>query len=257
MEFKIPIHGNKKLKALVRKINTDKELWQIWKCANVNAVERSGISDHGEVHIRIVSNAALRIIRLLIKGGVEPSVVAHHEMTNEDAEVIVVLSSCLHDTGISVHRDHHERYSLFIAFRKARELLENIYEEPDLTTMVSETLHAIVAHDADEKCLTVEAGAIKVADATDMTLGRSRIPFEAGKVNIHSVSAQAVNDVNIKKGKKKPVSIEIKLANSAGIFQIDELLKNKLKYSPLVSYIEVTAKIEGDTERKLFDSYTI
>jgi len=83
-------------------------------------------------------------------------------------------------------------------------LTTDIYDEPDLTTIVSETLHAIIAHDADEKCLTIEADVLKVADATDMTEGRSRIPFEAGKVNIHSVSAQAVAAVNIDKGQKKP-----------------------------------------------------
>ncbi len=257
MKFKIPLRNNKKLQVLLNRINADRELFQIWKCANVNAVDRSGINDHGEVHIRIVANAALRIVRLLVKGGVEPSVVTHHGLTSEDAELIVVLAACLHDTGISVHRDHHEKYSLFIAFRKARELLEEIYNEPDLTTMVSETLHAIVAHDAEEKCLTIEAGVLKVADATDMTEGRSRIPFEAGKVNIHSVSAQAVVGVNIKKGEKKPVCIEIKLANSAGIYQVDELLKNKLEYSLLSPFVEVTAKIEGEMERRLFDSYTI
>jgi len=178
-------------------------LLQLWKCANINAVDRSGISDHGEIHVRIVANAALRIIRLLVEGGVDPSVITHHGLTVEDAEVIVVVAACLHDTGISVHRDNHERYSLLIAFRKARELLEGIYVEPDLTTMVSEVLHAIIAHDADEKCLTVEAGVLKVADSTDMTEGRSRIPFESGKVNIHSVSAQAVDGVNIIKGAKK------------------------------------------------------
>lgn len=257
MEFKIPLRKNSKLKALVNRINADRELFQIWKCANVNAVDRSGISDHGEIHIRIIANAALRILRLLIEGGVEPSVLRDHKLTNDDAEVIVVLAACLHDTGISVHRDHHEKYSLFIAHRKARELLDGIYDEPELTIMVSETLHAVVAHDANEKCLTIEAGVLKVADATDMTEGRTRIPFEAGKVNIHSVSAQAVEAVNIGKGKEKPVRIEIILANSAGIFQIDELLKNKLKHSTLTPYIEVTAKIEGETERRLFDSYTI
>ena len=257
MEFKIPLRKNKKLRTLVDRINADQELFQLWKCANVNAVDRSGISDHGEVHIRIVANAALRIIRLLAESGVEPSVVTHHELTGEDAELIVVVAACLHDTGISVHRDNHEKYSLLIAFRKVRELLEGIYVEPDLTKMVSETLHAIIAHDANEKCLTIEAGALKVADATDITKGRSRIPFEAGKVNIHSVSAQAVDSVNIIKGTKKPVCIEIKLANSAGIFQIDELLRNKLENSPLVPFVEVTAKIEGETERRLFDSFTI
>ena len=257
MEFNIPFRKNKKLKDLVARINEDRELWQIWKCANVNAVDRSGISDHGEVHIRIVSNAALRIIRLLIKGGVEPSVVKNHGMSVEDAELIVVLAACLHDTGISIHRDHHERYSLFISFRKARELLEGIYEEPDLTTIVSETLHAIVAHDANEKCLTIEAGVMKIADATDMTEGRSRIPFESGKINIHSVSAQAVDSVKIVKGEKKPVRLEISLANSAGIFQIDELLRNKLEYSPLKPFVEVAAKIEGETERRMFESFRI
>jgi len=173
----------------------------------VNAVDRSGISDHGEIHIRIGANAALKIIRLLVKEGVEPSVVTHHGLTAEDAELIVVLAACLHDTGISVHRDHHERYSLFISFRKARELLTDIYDEPELAIMVSETLHAVIAHDAKEKCLTIEAGVLKVSDAIDMTQGRSRIPFEAGQVNIHSVSAQAVDGVNIKKGDKKPVCI--------------------------------------------------
>ena len=257
MEFKIPFRSNKKLKALANRINADRELFQIWKCANVNAVDRSGISDHGEIHIRIIANAALRILRLLIEGGVEPSVVRDHKLTTEDAELIVVLAACLHDTGISVHRDHHEKYSLFIAFRKARELLEEIYEEPDLTTMVSETLHAVVAHDANEKCLTIEAGVLKVADATDMTEGRTRIPFEAGKVNIHSVSAQAVEAVNITKGREKPVRIEIILANSAGIFQVDELLRNKLKYSSLTPFVEVTVTIEGETERRLFDSYEL
>jgi metal-dependent HD superfamily phosphatase/phosphodiesterase len=257
MEFKIPVRDNKKLLALMDRVNADPELIQIWKCANVNAVDRCGISDHGEIHIRIVANAALKIIRLLVKGGIEPSVVTHHGLTAEDAEVIVVLAACLHDTGISIHRDSHERYSLFISFRKARELLEGIYAEPELTIMVSETLHAVIAHDSKEKSLTIEAGVMKLADAADMTQGRSRIPFEAGKVNIHSVSAMAVDDVNIKKGETKPVCIEVKLSNSAGIFQIDELLRNKLRFSPLKPFVEVIATIEGDTERRLFDSFTI
>jgi len=256
MPFKVPVQQNAKLKQLINNVNADDELIQLWKCANVNAVERSGISDHGQVHIQIIANAALRILRLLVKGSVEPSVVTHHELTAEDAEVIVVLAACLHDTGISVHRVHHERYSLFIGFRKARELLQGIYDEPELTIMISETLHAMIAHDTKETCLTIEAGALKVADATDMTEGRSRIPFEQGKINIHSVSAQAVDSVNIIKGESKPVCIEINLANSAGIFQVDELLMNKLKTSNIEEYIEVAVKIEGEMERKLIKSYS-
>jgi len=89
-----------------------------------------------------------------------------------------------------------------------------------------------------------------------MTEGRSRIPFEQGKINIHSVSAQAVDSVNIIKGESKPVCIEINLANSAGIFQVDELLMNKLKTSNIEEYIEVAVKIEGEMERKLIKSYS-
>ena len=110
-----PTRKNGKLKKLINHINEDAELLQLWKCANINAVDRSGINDHGEVHIRIVSNAALKILRLLVKGGVEPSVVKDHGMKIEDAEVIIVLAACLHDIGISAHRDDHERYSLFLA----------------------------------------------------------------------------------------------------------------------------------------------
>jgi metal-dependent HD superfamily phosphatase/phosphodiesterase len=120
MSFNVPVKKNGKLKKLIDHINGDAELFQLWKCANINAVDRSGISDHGEIHIRIVSNAALRILRLLIEGGVTPSLVSHYGMGPEDAEVVVVLAACLHDIGISVHRHDHERHSLFLAYPKAR-----------------------------------------------------------------------------------------------------------------------------------------
>jgi hypothetical protein len=255
MSFQVPTRKNRKLERLLKHIDEDAELLQLWKCANVNAVDRSGINDHGEVHIRIVSNAALKILRLLVKGGVEPSVVKDHGMKIEDAEVIVVLAACLHDIGISAHRDDHEKYSLFLAYPKARELLNGIYEEPGLTTIASEVMHAIVSHKAEEDCLTIEAGVLKVADALDMTGGRSRIPFEIGKVNIHSVSAQAVESVDIEMGDDRPVKLVITLANSAGIFQVDELLRNKLKNSTIEGYVEILAKIEGETERRLIEIY--
>jgi hypothetical protein len=109
MIFEVPTRHNIKLQQLVERINAEAELVQLWKCANVNAVDRSGISDHGEVHIRIVANAALRMLRLLTETGVQPSVVIHHQLTPDDAEIIVVLAACLHDLGIAVHRDDHER----------------------------------------------------------------------------------------------------------------------------------------------------
>ncbi|MBN2297711.1 MAG: HD domain-containing protein [Deltaproteobacteria bacterium] len=255
MSIHIPTKKNTKLKHLLSHINEDAELHQLWKCANINAVDRSGISDHGEIHIRIVSNAALRILRLLIKGGIIPSVVKDHGMETDDAEVIVVLASCLHDIGISAHRNDHERYSIFLAYPKSRELLKDIYEEPALTTIASEVMHAIISHNAKETCLTIEAGVLKVADALDMTEGRSRIPFETGYVNIHSVSAKAVDSVDIEPGDERPVKLVITLANSAGIFQVDELLRHKLKNSTIADHVEIIAKIEGEMERRLIEIY--
>jgi len=257
MIFEVPARHNEKLQQLIARINADQELVQLWKCANINAVDRLGMSDHGEVHIRIVANAALRILRLLMEAGIEPGAVVDHGLTPDDAEVIVVLAACLHDLGIAIHRDEHEHFSLMLAYPKARQLLGGIYEEPALTTIVAEVLHASFAHRWDVHCLTIEAGVLKVADAMDMTEGRSRIPFEAGEINIHSVSAQAVANVSIEKGEHRPVRVDITLTNSAGIFQVDELLKRKLKNSTLAPHVEVVAHIEGETERRLLGVYKL
>jgi len=168
-----------------------------------------------------------------------------------------VLAACLHDLGIAIHRDEHERFSLIMAYPKSRQLLGGIYEEPALTTIVAEVLHASIAHRWDVHCMTIEAGVLKVADAMDMTEGRSRIPFEAGEINIHSVSAQAVANVSIERGEERPVRVDVTLSNSAGIFQVDELLKRKLKNSTLAPYVEVVAHIEGETEQRLLGVYKL
>jgi hypothetical protein len=257
MNFHVPNKHNQRLRQLIDAINDDAELLQLWASANVNAVDRAGISDHGDVHIRIVANAALRILRLLVDAGVTPSVVTDHGLTTDDAEVIVVLAACLHDLGIAIHRDQHESYSLILGYPKARDLLGAVYQEPALTAMATETLHAVIAHRWDERCLTIEAGVVKVADALDMSSGRSRIPFEAGQINIHSVSALAVEGVSIEPGDQRPVRVEITMSNSAGIFQVDELLKRKLKNSTITPYVEVIARIEGETERRLIELYEL
>ena len=245
MSITVPTRHNTTLQQVLAAVNADAELAQLYVCANMNAVDRSQMSDHGEVHIRIVANAALRLLRLLVEANITPNIVTDYGLTVDDAEVIVVLAACLPDVGIAVHRENHEHYSLFIAYPKARQLLTGVYPEPQLTTMVSEVLHAIIAHNWAEKCLTLEAGVVKVADALDMKQGRSRIPFEAGSVNIHSVSAMAIEEVHIERGQERPIRIAIDLSSSAGIFQVDELLQRKLRNSTLAPHVEVVARMEG------------
>ena len=255
--IRIPARHNPGLQQMIDRINQDDELYTLWQVMNVNAVQRRGMSDHGPVHLQIVANIALRLLRLLVEHNVQPSVVTDHNLPLEDAEVIVTLASLFHDLGMSVHRVDHELYSLFLAHPKLKELLEGIYDIPTRTIIVSEVLHAIISHRAEGHPLTLEAGIVRVADALDMAEGRSRIPFQEGLVTIHSVSASAIEKIRIEKGELKPVRIVVLMNNSAGIFQIDELLKNKLEGSGLEPYLEVEATIEGETEKKLIHKFRI
>ncbi|MGA9387345.1 MAG: phosphohydrolase, partial [Candidatus Bathyarchaeia archaeon] len=91
----------------------------------------------------------------------------------------------------------------------------------------------------------------------DMEKGRARIPFEAGKVDIHSVSALSIEKVDIHEGDKTPVTIKIKMSNSAGVFQIDELLKPRIENSGLRNYIHVVAEITQERETKILDKFEI
>ena len=100
---KAPTRGNRRLEALLDGINADPEVRGWWHMAQVNS-ERLGMSDHSWVHVQIVLNIALRVLRLLVKAGVQPTMVADHAMRDRDAEVVVAAGSLLHDVGMSIHR---------------------------------------------------------------------------------------------------------------------------------------------------------
>jgi uncharacterized protein len=185
MRIKVPAQRNRKLRTLLERVNADDGLKALWHVSNVNAVKRLGINDHSWVHIQIVANIGLRLLRILQKRGVEPAMVEDYDMKQEDAEVVVLLGALLHCIGMSVHRDRHEDWSLFLAEPKARQLLAGTYDEPELTVVVSEVLQAITSHRESGHPLTLEAGIVRVADALDIEEGRSRIPFERGQVSIN------------------------------------------------------------------------
>jgi metal-dependent HD superfamily phosphatase/phosphodiesterase len=257
MRINVPTRGNRKLRAVVQRANQDVQLKAWWHVANVNAVARMGINDHSWVHVQIVANIALKLLRQLTKHRVEPSLVRDYGMTRDDAEVAVLLGALLHCVGMAVHRDGHEDSSLFMAQPKARELLDGLYEEPELTVLVSEVLHEITSHREYGRPLTLEAGILRVADALDMAEGRSRIPFERGRVSMHSLSAAAIDDVQIKDGERHPILIEILMNNSSGIYQVDGLLKAKLKGSGLEPYVEVVAHVDTEAEKRLVPIYRL
>ena len=251
-----PTRGNRKLEALLAAANASDRLRAIWHMQHVVA-GRLGMADHSWVHVQIVLNIALRLFRLLVKRGVEPAMVTDHLMRDRDAEVVVAAGCVLHDTGMSIHRTDHEAYSLFLAATKLPELLRDAYEEPERTVVVAESLHAIIGHRRRGDPMTMEAGVVRVADALDLAQGRSRVPFEGRRPNIHSLSAAAIDAVTIAAGTEKAVSIEIAMNNSAGIFQVDELLATKLRGSGLEEHLEVVARIEAEHEKRLVPVFRI
>jgi metal-dependent HD superfamily phosphatase/phosphodiesterase len=250
-EIRAPTRGNRKLEALFEAANADRRLHAWWYMQQVNA-DRRDMSDHSWVHIQIVMNIALRLFRLLNRGGVEPAMVTQHELTARDAEVVIAAACLFHDTGMSIHRTDHEQSSLFLASDRLPLLLEGIYKDPELTVVISEALHAVIGHRRAGDPMTIEAGIVRVAAS-----GRSRIPFETRRPNIHSVSAAAIDAVTIEPGQEKAVEVRIEMNNSSGLFQIDELLATKLRGSGIEEHVEVVAEIEAEHEKRLVPVFRI
>jgi metal-dependent HD superfamily phosphatase/phosphodiesterase len=256
VRIRAPTRGNRRLEALLDAANGDEQLKSWWHVAAVNA-RRLGMSDHSWVHIQIVVNIGLRMSRLLFRRGVVPSVVADYAMSDHDAEVVVAAACLMHCVGMSIHRADHERYSLFLTADKLGSLLAAVYEDPERSIVVAEAMHAIIGHRRDGAPFTVEAGIVRVADALDMARGRSRVPFEAGHRNIHSLSAYAIEEVKISPGRDRAVRVEIAMSNSAGIYQVDELLAEKLRGSGLEEHVEVIARIDAEHEQRLIPVFKI
>jgi uncharacterized protein len=258
VRIRAPTRGNRRLERFLEAVNADSHVKALWHVSAVNASRRLGLTDHSWVHIQIVLNIGLRLARLLFRRGISPSVTADYGMSDHDAEVVIAAACLFHCVGMSIHRNDHERYSLFLTADRLGSLLAGVYEEPEQTVIVSEAMHAIIGHRSKGgEPFTVEAGILRVADALDMARGRSRMEFEAGRLDIHSISAYAIEDVKISPGQDRAVRVEIAMSNSAGIYQVDELLANKLRGSGLEEHIEVIARIDAEHEKRLLTVFRI
>ena len=249
IDIKVPAHRNSLLEKVLALINEDVEIKTLWRVNNINAIDRLGMTDHGVVHFQIVANIALRLARILSKNQVMMSITRNYELSNDYAELVILLASLFHDLGMSISREGHEEYSLILANPILHRILDFLPVE-ERTIVTSETLHAIIAHRSDGIPYTIEAGIVRVADAMDMSEGRSRIPYQAGKIDIHAVSAAAIDKVEILEGDDRPIQINIWMNNIAGIFQVDELLRRKLLGSGIEKFVKVSAFLaEGEQKR--------
>jgi metal-dependent HD superfamily phosphatase/phosphodiesterase len=256
MRIHAPTERNPRLARFLEAANTSLPLKARWHVAQVNA-ERLEMSDHSWVHLQIVLNRALHLFRMLHRHGLKSSVETDFALSHKDAEVVIAGGCLLHDLGMSIHRVDHEAYSLHVAGDLLAGLLDGVYDDPERTVIAAEVQHAIIGHRKGGRPLTLEAGVVRVADALDMEHGRSRVSFETSLANIHSLSAAAIDEVKIIAGEQRPVRVEVLMNNSAGVFQVDELLASKLRGSGLETYIEVVARIDAEHEKRLLRVYQI
>ena len=173
-----------------------------WDLANYMAVVKLGYNDHGPIHAQIVTASAMQMTQLLHHAGVDFDVVESGAGDLDDAHAVVLAGIMLHDIGNQIHRVGHEAFSVALAQPILERHFAPVYgDDPiKLQALLGFTLSAIACHDCDPAPLTMEGAVVAVADATDMTKGRGRIAFDLGKIDIHSVSALAIESVTIQAG---------------------------------------------------------
>jgi len=234
-----------RLNEVLAYVDDDPEVQAYLEAQNVNPVARRGYNDHGPKHIEIVRHRALCLYDHLKRGGVPFNGAGDQGLEEADEAVIVGLAATLHDVGHVVHRDDHAYWSVPVAADILDRVLAEFYEVPAAVRVKGETLHAILCHHTAETPLTTEAGVIRIADALDMERGRSRIPYEQGSRGINTISSQAIERVSLRQGDDVPVLVEIEMRNAAGVFQVDELLKSKLRGSGLEEQVRIVALNTG------------
>jgi hypothetical protein len=223
-------------------ITGDPEVQANWDMADYLTVTKLSYNDHGETHARIVAANGILIYHLLLTARVQPDIVRSGAGDEDDACAVVVAGCLLHDIGNQVHRQYHEMMGAMMSLPILDRLMPEVYSDVERRIELRAfILHTIHAHDLDPLPLTIEAALVALADGTDITKGRGRTAFDLGKVDIHSVSALAIDEVTIAKGESHPIEITVAMNNSAGIFQIEDTLTRRLKNSPLAPYVNIVA----------------
>lgn len=244
---------DERLNEVLEFIESDEEITAYLEAQNVNPVMRKGYNDHGAKHIEIVRNRALRLYELLKRDGIHFNGAADQGLSEADEGVIIALAATLHDIGHVVHRDDHAYYSIELAADILDRILPEFYDTGERVRMKGEVLHAMLCHETEEEPLTTEAGVIRIADALDMESGRSRIPYEQGGRGINTISSQAIERVDLLDGDSTPVRVEITMRNAAGVYQVDNLLKDKVTGSGLENEVRIVALNSGATDDQLVD----
>jgi len=241
------------LKAAKLLIN-DKEIHNLQDYANVVSIKRLNFNDHGPVHMRTVTINAIKMADLLNEAGIKLNLESEGIGTFEDSKTAIIIASFIHDIGMSIGRENHEKSAIIIAYPILNRMLEKLYPDNLYKVVIMRSLitECIVGHMATQRIHSLEAGIILIADGCDMEKGRARIPMminsESRVGDIHKYSASEINKVRIEKGDEKPIRIKVEMNESVGFFQVEEVLLGKINFSPVKPYVELYA---GVTDREV------
>ena len=192
------------------------------------------MNDHSWVHLQIVLNRALHLFRLLHRAGLKSSIETDYSMSHKDAEVVIAGGCLLHDLGMSIHRIDHEAFSLFLAADLLDELLEKVYEEPERTV--------IACRDPARDHRPSQGRA--PADARGRRRARRRRARHGARPLARVLRDQPAEHPlavarprSTRSGSSRASSARSAsrslMNNSAGVFQVDELMATKLRGSGL------------------------
>ncbi len=234
----------KKVSRAIRRLLSNRELEYLMEYANTVSIKRLNYNDHGRVHAKIVALNGLKILNT-IKDRVKLNLEKEGFGEFEDSRVVVLIGGFLHDIGMSLGRDEHELHSVLLCDKYIDHAIKGIYSREEAVAIKSMIKEGIAGHMGTRKITSIEAGIIPIADGTDMSAGRSRIPLiissKENRGDIHEFSAEAIETVEIKKGSEKDLAIIIKMNNPAGVFQIEQILLPKIRATPLKNRITVEA----------------
>lgn len=242
-----------RLNEVLQVIKSNEKIQAYLEAQNINPATRKQYNDHGAVHVNIVRNRALRLYDLLKRNGIAFNGAREQGLDEADEPVIIALAATLHDIGHVVHRHRHAYYSVPLAANVLDDVLSEFYDAADFVRIKGEILHAILCHDSEETPLTREAGVLRIADALDMEQGRSRLPYTKGMRGIDTVSSQAIERVMLMEGDDVPVLVEIEMRNAAGVYQVDNLLKAKLRDSGLEDQFRIVALNSRDEDDRIIE----
>ena len=242
---------------LVEYLFNDAELQEMQEYANNVSIRRLGFNDHGPVHMRQVVGNAIKMLNILHDFGIKTSLEQEEVGTFDDSMCAVILAGLMHDLGMSISRQSHEKMSALLAQPIINRTLmhmfpENLHKRVVIKAMATE---CIIGHMSSHKINSTEAGVLLIADGCDMTKGRARIPLSINTTpkvgDIHKYSANAIKWIGIHHGERRPIKIDIEMTSEVGFFQIEEVLLEKINASPAKQFVELYAGVEGE-ERKCY-----